>query len=94
MLGKRVAGTMTNTQITILISKQRTGQLYARTGGDDMLNGFYIMQHRTKKKKKKNTVEPSNDGISPFPACSSIPEEENRQFKYRYKLIQTGPEDQ
>lgn len=33
-----------------------------------------------KKKKYRSTVEPSNDGISPYPACSSIPGEK-RKFK-------------
>lgn len=42
-----------------------------------MLDALHLMQHGA----KKSTAEPSNDAISPFPACSSIPGEKG-QFKY------------
>lgn len=45
-----------------------------------MLSAFHYMQNSTKKIKNRSTVEPSNDGISPYPACSSIPGEK-RKFK-------------
>lgn len=38
------------------------------------------MQNRAlrQKNKKRRLVEPSNDAISPFPACSSIPGEKGK----------------
>lgn len=38
------------------------------------------LNKKGKQNKKRSTVEPSNDAISPFPACSSIPGEK-RKFK-------------
>lgn len=36
--------------------------------------------------RKKGTLEPSNEAISPFPACCSIPREK-AQFREYYDVI-------
>ena len=51
--------------------------LISRLARTTCFNSLHLMQHRT----IKSTVEPSYDGISPLPACSSIPGEKG-QFKY------------
>lgn len=47
---------------------------------DKTLISLHAKQNIKKKQKKRRLVEPSNDAISPFPACSSIPGEK-RKFK-------------
>lgn len=67
--------------LILLISKQGKGKRYEANQSGQSTHFITCKQSiKEKKNKKRRLVEPSNDAISPFPACSSIPGEK-RKFK-------------